>query len=54
MVQWEQLWVLGVGSFWGSCCKGVTGFGSAVILISCWVVARLSGIDAGWLLMLCN
>ena len=44
---WSQLAVLSAGCFFGSVCKGITGFGSAVILVAFWVVASMAGIEAG-------
>lgn len=47
MSGWQQLAVLGLGSFLGFICKGATGFGSAVLLVASWVIANMAGVDAG-------
>ncbi|KAK9828094.1 hypothetical protein WJX81_003675 [Elliptochloris bilobata] len=38
---------MGVGEFLGNIVRGVTGFGSAVVLVSVWIIATTLGINAG-------
>ncbi|BDA49843.1 hypothetical protein COCOBI_14-4630 [Coccomyxa sp. Obi] len=46
-LDWRPLFVLGVGEILGHIVRGVTGFGSAIVLVSFWTICKSCGLDAG-------